>query len=68
MVRMFDAWLLPGDVSAAPGEVIKIGPDGIAVALRGGTLTIKRMRADGGKIAAAELAQQLGLQVGSRLG
>ncbi|HEX2230220.1 MAG TPA: methionyl-tRNA formyltransferase [Candidatus Binatia bacterium] len=66
MVRIFDARLLPGDASAAPGEVINIGRDEIVLALRGGTLTIKRMRANAGKITAAELAQQLGLQVGSR--
>ena len=67
-VRIFDARLRAGDVSAAPGEVIDIGADEIAVALEGGTLAVKRMRGEGGKISAAEFAKQVGLKVGDRLG
>ena len=67
-VRIFDARLRAGDVSAAPGEVIAIGADEIAVALEGGTLAVKRMRGEGGKISAAEFAKQVGLKVGDRLG
>lgn len=68
MVRIFDARLRAGDVSAAPGEVIAIGADEIAVALEGGTLAVKRMRGEGGKISAAEFAKQADLKVGDRLG
>ena len=68
MVRIFDARLRAGDVSAAPGEVIAIGADEIAVALEGGTLAVKRMRGEGGKISAAEFAKQVALKVGDRLG
>lgn len=68
MVRIFDARLRAGDVSAAPGEVIDIGADEIAVALEGGTLAVKRMRGEGGKISAAEFAKQVALKVGDRLG
>lgn len=67
-VRIFDARLRAGDVSAAPGEVIAIGADEIAVALEGGTLAVKRMRGEGGKISAAEFAEQVDLKVGDRLG
>ena len=67
-VRIFDARLRAGDVSAAPGEVIAIGADEIAVALEGGTLAVKRMRGEGGKISAAEFANQVDLKVGDRLG
>ena len=67
-VRIFDARLQAGDVSAAPGEVIDIGADEIAVALAGGTLAVKRMRGEGGKISAAEFAKQVALKVGDRLG
>jgi methionyl-tRNA formyltransferase len=67
-VRIFDARLRAGDVSAAPGEVIDIGADEIAVALAGGTLAVKRMRGEGGKISAAEFAKQVDLKVGDRLG
>ena len=67
-VRIFDARLRAGDVSAAPGEVIAIGADEIAVALEGGTLAVKRMRGEGGKISATEFAKQVDLKVGDRLG
>jgi methionyl-tRNA formyltransferase len=67
-VRVFDARLRPGNVSAAPGEVVDIGADEIAVALEGGTLAVKRMRGEGGKISAAEFANQVDLKVGDRLG
>ena len=67
-VRIFDARLRPGNVSAAPGEVVDIGADEIAVALDGGTLAVKRMRGEGGKISAAEFANQVDLKVGDRLG
>lgn len=67
-VRIFDARLRPGNVSAAPGEVVDIGADEIAVALEGGTLAVKRMRGEGGKISAAEFANQVDLKVGDRLG
>jgi methionyl-tRNA formyltransferase len=67
IVRLFDA-RSQADANQAPaGEVIGIGAE-LIVALDGGTLTVKRMRADGGKIAAAEFAQEVGLKVGERLG
>jgi methionyl-tRNA formyltransferase len=67
MVRLFDARLQHGANQKPAGEVTGIGAE-VTIALAGGTLTVKRMRADAGKIAAAEFAQEAGLKVGDRLG
>ncbi len=67
-VRVFDARLHPGNISATPGEVSAIGAEEITVGLNGGMLTVKRMRADGAKISAADFAKQVDLKVGDRLG
>jgi methionyl-tRNA formyltransferase len=68
MVRVFDARLQPGNVAAAPGEVIALGTEDVRVALSGGTLIVKRLRGEGGKLSAADFAQGTGLQPGSCLG
>jgi methionyl-tRNA formyltransferase len=68
MVRVFDARLQPGNVAAAPGEVIALGTEDVRVALSGGTLIAKRLRGEGGKLSAADFAQETGLQPGSCLG
>ena len=68
MVRVFDARLQQAANSAAAGQVTGIGGEEITIALNGGTLTVKRMRGEGAKIAAAEFAKQSGLNVGDRLG
>jgi methionyl-tRNA formyltransferase len=53
------------EAAGAPGEVITVSDDGIAIAADGGQVLIKRMRPEGeGKIAAAAS----GLAVGDRLG
>lgn len=67
MVRLFDARLQPGASKAPPGEVVGIGAEEISVSLNGGTLVVKRMRGDDGKLAAAQFAQQAGWKVGTRL-
>jgi methionyl-tRNA formyltransferase len=67
MVRLFDARMQAGNNDAASGEVIAIGPEAITVALNGGTLSVKRLRAEGAKISGAEFAQQAGLKAGDRL-
>lgn len=67
MVRIFDARLEPGASDARPGQVTAIGAENVSIALAGGTLTVKRMRGDGAKVAAAEYAKQASLQVGDRL-
>lgn len=68
VVRIFDTRLQLGNDSAARGEVTNIGTEEISVALAGGTLIVKRMRGEGGKIAATEFAKQADLKVGDRLG
>jgi methionyl-tRNA formyltransferase len=68
MVRVFDARLQQNANSAAAGQVTGIGGEDITIALNGGTLTVKRMRGEGGKISAAEFAKQVDLKVGDRLG
>ncbi len=67
MVRIFDARLHAGANGAPAGRITDIGAENIAIALDGGTLTVKRMRGDGAKISAAEFAQQAGLKVGDQL-
>jgi methionyl-tRNA formyltransferase len=68
MVRIFDARLQNGANSPAAGQVIGIGGEEIAIALNGGTLTVKRMRGEGAKVSGAEFAKQIELKVGDRLG
>lgn len=68
MVRIFDARLQSGGNSPPAGQITAVGAADIAIALNGGTLTVKRMRGDGGKISAAEFAKQVNLKVGDRLG
>jgi methionyl-tRNA formyltransferase len=68
MVRIFDTRLQLGNDPAAPGEVTHIDAEEIGVALSGGTLIVKKMRGEGGKIAATEFAKQADLKVGDRLG
>jgi len=51
-----------------PGEVLTVDADGITVAAVAGAIRIKRVRADAGKIPAAEYAVGCGLQAGDKLG
>ena len=68
MVRIFDARLQKDTNSAAAGQVTGIGGEDITIALNGGTLAVKRMRGEGGKISAAEFVKQVDLKFGDRLG
>jgi len=67
MVRLFDARLQPGSNSTPAGQVTGIGAEEITVALNGGTLTVRKARADGAKVSSGEFAKQVGLKVGDRL-
>ncbi len=67
-VRLFDAHLQLGSASTPAGHIVGIGAEEITIALNGGVLTAKRMRGEGGKINAAELAKQVALKIGDRLG
>ncbi len=68
MVRIFDARLQSGNSSAPAGQVTGIGAEEITIALNDGTLTVKKLRGDGGKISSAEFAKQANLKIGDRLG
>ena len=68
MVRLFDTHLQLGNDAAAPGEVTSIDKEEIGIALAGGTLIVKKMRGEGGKISATDFAKQADLKVGDRLG
>jgi len=68
MVRLFDARMQPANHAAPAGQTTEIGAEEITIALNGGTLIIKRMRGESGKISAAEFSRQAGLKAGDRLG
>lgn len=65
-VKVFDS--RNGTGSGKPGEVLSISDDGVEVAAAEGSIVMKRVRADGGKIPAAEYAAASGLKVGDILG
>ena len=67
-VRIFDARLQPGATTSAAGQIIHIGADEIAIALNGGTLTVKKVRDEGAKLSAADVARRSGWDIGTQLG
>jgi methionyl-tRNA formyltransferase len=67
-VQLFGSSLSGAEASAAPGSVIAIGAEGVRVAAAGGSVTIAKVKADGGKVAAADWAARAGIQPGDRLG
>lgn len=64
-VRLFDATLEVAE-AGEPGEIVAIDDNGLTIALRGGRLHLKRVRADQGKEAASEFAKRAGLSTGQR--
>jgi methionyl-tRNA formyltransferase len=66
-LRLFEAALETGASGAEPGSVVACDTAGLAIALRGGVLRVKRVRADAGKEAAADFARRVGFEVGQRL-
>lgn len=67
LVRLFDASVDASAPALKPGVVAAIGEDGVVIAGNGGSLRVVRIRAAGGKVAAAEAAAELGLAVGKPL-
>ena len=67
-LRLFDARLQKNANGAEPGQVTGIGSEEIIIAVTGGTLTVKRVRGEAGKISGTEFAKQVNLRVGDRLG
>jgi methionyl-tRNA formyltransferase len=66
VLKFFDS--APGTGDGSPGEVISVDSEGFEVAAATGSVKVARVRADGGKIPAAEYVQQSGLKVGDVLG
>lgn len=66
MVRFYDCRLRRDAGTASPGQIAEIGEGSLSVAVPGGVITAKKLRGEGGKIAAAEVAQQAGLSVGAQ--
>lgn len=67
-LRLYDCRLQPAEGGAAAGQVVSVDGGTVGIALNGGTLTVGKMRGEGGKAAAAEVAGTVGLGVGARLG
>ncbi|HTO55465.1 MAG TPA: methionyl-tRNA formyltransferase [Myxococcota bacterium] len=66
-LRLFEA-SLEGEAAGAPGTVLEVSDAGLALALRGGVLRVKRVRADSGaKEPARAFAERVGLSQGARL-
>jgi methionyl-tRNA formyltransferase len=64
VVRLFDGRWLPGDPGASAGEVLGFAEGRLLVAVRGGRLSIGKLRVgEGAKVAAAEAR----LEAGERL-
>jgi methionyl-tRNA formyltransferase len=64
-VRLFDATFERGG-DGEPGEIVAINDSGLTIALSGGRLHLKRVRADQGKEPASEFAKRAGLSPGQR--
>ncbi len=68
-VRIFDSELVKNAGNEMPGRITSIGKQGINVALKGGTLLVKRVQPKGSpKIDAFAYASQAGMLVGDMLG
>jgi methionyl-tRNA formyltransferase len=65
-IRFYNASHTPGPVSAAPGTLTGVTENGIAVAVDGGILTIRKVRfGKAGKTNAVEFAADYGLKTGA---
>jgi len=65
-VKVFDSCIADG--SGTAGSVLAVDDAGVLVATSDGAIRIMKVRADAGKLAAAEYASAAGLEVGSTLG
>ncbi len=65
-LRLFDVRLEAG-ADAPVGTVLEVAAAGMSIALDGGALRVGRVRADAGKLPAAEFAEAAGLHTGDRL-
>ena len=65
-VKIFDS--RKADGSGEPGSVLSIDDSGVVIATNDGAINVLKVRADAGKLAAAEYAAQAGIEKGSKLG
>jgi methionyl-tRNA formyltransferase len=65
-VKVFDSRIADG--SGAAGSVLAVDEAGVLVATADGAIRLMKVRADSGKVSAAEYASAAGLEVGSILG
>ena len=66
-VAVFDSVRVPEAKSVQPGEITRIGEDGVQVATADGQILVKRVRpAGGGKAPAVDWAREAGLAAGAR--
>ena len=65
-VKIFDS--RKADASGEPGSVLSIDDSGAVIATGDGAIRVMKLRADAGKLAAADYAAESGLEVGSKLG
>jgi len=67
-LRLFDPRRVDARPDGAPGTVVSLDGEGLAVATGDGVVRLKRLRADGAKAAATEVATAIGLAPGARFG
>lgn len=67
-IRLYNCSLQKAGGSATPGQVVAIGGGSLSIAVNSGTVVAKKIRGESGKVAADELAGQVGIQVGCQLG
>lgn len=68
-LKLFECEMVKRSASAAPGEIIEVSGQGVAVAGVGGCLLVKRVQPQGQpKLTASEFALSVGLKPGERLG
>jgi methionyl-tRNA formyltransferase len=65
-VKIFDS--RKADAGGEPGSVLSIDDSGAVIATGDGSIRVMKVRADAGKLAAADFAAESGLEVGSKLG
>ena len=65
-LKVFDVAKVDG--TGTPGDVVSVGEDGVTVQAAGGRILLKRVRADGGKIPAAEWAAAASIKAGMKFG
>lgn len=65
-IKIYDSRL--ADKAGEPGEVVTVDDEGFVVAAGEGAIKIKRVRADSGKVTAADYAKSSQLAAGDRLG